>query len=145
MCSSDLGVGLLNAACIVGAAAVAHRVGGRRPYLLVLLVGAVLAWTMGSELIFDVWQPHALVLVYLLLAVLAWAMAEGHAWTIPGSVAIVSLLVQTHLSYVYLAPITLLAGVVIHLAASRDWRRLVRPLLWSIPVVVLAWVAGYST
>lgn len=134
-----IGVGVMNAACIVGAAMVAHRVGGRRPYLLVLLVGAVLAWTMGSELIFDVWQPHALVLVYLLLAVLAWAMAEGHAWTLPGSVAILSLLVQTHLSFVYLAPATLLAGVAIHLAASRDWRRLVRPALWSLPVVALAW------
>jgi len=134
-----IGVGLLNGACLVGAAALAHRVDGRRAYLLTLLVGAVIAWSMGSELIFDVWQPHALVLVYLLLAVLAWAMAEGHAWTIPGSVAIVTFLVQTHLSYVYLAPITLLAGVVIHLAMTRDWRRLVRPALWSIPVALVLW------
>lgn len=134
-----IGVGALNATCLVGAAAVAHRVAGRRGFLLTLLVGAVVAWSMGSELIFDVWQPHALVLVFLLLAVLAWAMAEGHAWTIPGSVAIVSLLVQTHLSYVYLAPITLLAGVAIHLAATRDWRRLLRPLAWSVPVALVLW------
>lgn len=134
-----IGVGLLNAACLVGAGAVAFRVDGRRAYLLTLLVGAVVAWSMGSELIFDVWQPHALVLVYLLLALLAWAMAEGHAWTIPGSVAIVTFLVQTHLSYVYLAPITLLAGVVIHLATTRDWRRLIRPVVWSIPVALVLW------
>ncbi|MFM7618029.1 MAG: hypothetical protein ACKO72_11295, partial [Actinomycetes bacterium] len=134
-----IGVGLVNGACLVGAATVAHRVAGRRGYLLVLLVGALIVWSMGSELIFDVWQPHVLVLVYLLLAVLAWAMAEGRAWTIPGSVALVSLLVQTHLSYVYLAPATLLAGVVIHLARTRDWRVLVRPLVWSVPIAVVLW------
>ena len=134
-----IGVGLLNAACLVGAAAAARRVAGRRAFLLTLLVGAVIAWSMGSELIFDVWQPHALVLVYLLLAVLAWAMAEGHVWTIPGSVAIVTLLVQTHLSYVYLAPITLLAGVVIHVASTREWRRLLRPIAWSVPVALVLW------
>ena len=134
-----IGVGLLNATCLLGAATVGYRVAGRRGYLLALLVGAVIAWSMGSELIFDVWQPHALVFVYLLLAVLAWAMAEGHAWTIPGSVALVSLLVQTHLSYVYLAPITLLAGVVIHLVSTRDWRRVVRPAAWSLPVAFILW------
>jgi len=134
-----IGVGLVNGACLVGAAAVAHRVAGRRAYLLTLGVAMVIVWSMGSELIFDVWQPHVLVLAYLLLAVLAWATAEGRVWTIPGSVALVSLLVQTHLSYVYLAPLTLLAGVAIHLVRTRDIRSIMRPALWSVPVALVLW------
>jgi hypothetical protein len=134
-----IGVGLVNGACLVGAAAVSYRIAGRRGYVLTLLVGSLIVWSMGSELIFDVWQPHVLVLPYLLLAVLAWAAAEGRVWTIPGSVALVSLLVQTHLSYVYLAPLTLVAGVALHLAHTRDWRSLVRPLIWSVPVALVLW------
>jgi len=134
-----IGVGIVNGACLVGAAAVAHRIAGRRGFLLTLLVGSVIVWSMGSELIFDVWQPHVLVLVYLLLAVLAWAAGEGRVWTIPGSVALVSLLVQTHLSYVYLAPLTLLAGVAIHLVRTRDLRSILRPVLWSAPLALVLW------
>lgn len=135
-----IGVGLLNAACLMGAAVMAHRVAGRRAFVLVLLIGSTIAWSMGSELIYDVWQPHVLVMPFLLLTVLAWAMAEGRVLALPWAMALVSLLVQSHLSYVYLAPLAVVAGIVGHLVATRgEWRTLLRPAAWSIGVVAIAW------
>ena len=97
-------------------------------------------WSMGSELIYDVWQPHVLVLPFLLLAVLGWSIAEGHLAALPWSVAVLSLLVQSHLSYVYLAPLIVIAGLVLHLVAVRGaWRPLLRPVAWSAAVAAVAW------
>ena len=71
-------------------------------------------------------------LPFLLLAVLGWAIAEGHLLALPCSVAVLSLLVQSHLSYVYLAPLVVIAGIVLHLVAVRGaWRPLLRPVAWS--------------
>ena len=51
-----------NILAIVGAAWAAHRAGGERAMVLVTALSAGLAWSMGSELLFDAWQPHALLL-----------------------------------------------------------------------------------
>lgn len=137
---SVVGVATLNAVCLIAAAVMAHRVGGRRAYALVLLVGSVLTWSMGSALLYDVWQPHALVLPFLLLLVLAWAIAEGRLLVLPWACLVASLLVQTHVSYTYLAPVVIVTGVVLALVADRAaWRTLGRPLAWSGGVVLVAW------
>ena len=44
----------LNISSIIGAAIVAYRVRGRSAYLSFLLISSILAWGMGSELLFDV-------------------------------------------------------------------------------------------
>lgn len=135
-----IGVGLLNASCIIAAAIMAHRVGGRVAYLLLLLVTAILASSMGSELIFDVWQPHSLVFPFFLLIILAWAIAEGHVFALPWSVAVASLLIQTHLSYVYIAPATIAFGLILYMATSHfAWRRLKSPLVIGVVVAGLLW------
>ena len=90
-----------NILAIVGAAWAAHRAGGVRAMVLATALSAGLAWSMGSELLFDAWQPHALLLPFWCLLVMLWALAAGDLRMAPFVVGIASLLVQTHLSYVY--------------------------------------------
>ncbi len=139
-----IGVAALNAACLLAAAVIAHRVGGRIAFLLILLVGASFAWSMGSELIYDVWQPHSLLYPFFLLIVLAWSVAEGRLKGLAWSIAVASLLIQTHLSYVYLAPLIILVGVALYLWSQRAGfaaalRSLKKPVLWSVVVGVVLW------
>jgi len=135
-----VGVATLNGACLIGAAAMAHRVAGRRAFALALLAGSVLAWSMGSNLLYDVWQPHALVMAFLLLLVLAWVVAAGRVGALPWAGAVASLLVQTHVSYAYLAPVVVLAGLAFAVLEDRaSWRRLAAPATWTIGVVLVLW------
>lgn len=135
-----LGVGALNIACIIGAAFMAYRIRGRSAFLAFLAVTSILAWGMGSELLFDVWQPHSLLFPFLCFLVLVWALACGRVLALPWGVAIGSYLLQTHLSYIYLVPALLVAGLAIGFSAKpRDRREIVRAFAWSIGVVALAW------
>lgn len=139
-----IGVGAMNAACLLAAAVIAHRVAGRIAFLLILLVGASFAWSMGSELIYDVWQPHSLLFPFFLLIVLAWSFAEGKLKALAWSIAVASLLIQTHLSYVYLAPLIILVGVFLYLWSQRAGfvaalGSLKRPVLWSVGVGIVLW------
>lgn len=107
-----VGVALLNVASVVGIALVARRRLGA-PGMAVAAAGAAgLVWSMGSELLFDPWQPHALMLPALAFVVLAWAVTDGDLVVLPWALAVGSLLVQTHLSYAYLVPILVVTGLV---------------------------------
>jgi hypothetical protein len=140
-----------NLAAIVGAAWAAQRVGGQRAMVLTTALSAGLAWTMGSELLFDPWQPHAMLLPFWCLLVMCWALAAGDLLMAPFVVAIASLLVQTHLSFVYVvaiigaATVVMTAAGLVRLArvggatwdAERSW--LQRMGLWTAGVAVVAW------
>jgi hypothetical protein len=139
-----IGVMAANVAAIVGAAVVARRIGGDRAMTLVALLSAGLAWSMGSELLFDAWQPHSMILPFWLVLVLAWGVATGDLVLLPWLVGVASLVVQTHLSFVYVTAAVGAAAVAVGLGwpAGRDDRRSARrgPLLWSLGVAVLAWL-----
>lgn len=109
-----IGVGSVNVAAIVAMSAISRRIGQWRTQRWFLLAGAALSWTMGSELLFDIWQAHALMLPFLLYLVLLIAVAEAKAWAVPWVLGIASLLVQTHISYAYI--LVLLTPVAIVLA-----------------------------
>ena len=140
-----------NLAAIAGAAWAAQRVGGQRAMVLTTALSAGLAWSLGSELLFDPWQPHAMLLPFWCLLVMCWALAAGDLLMAPFVVAIASLLVQTHLSFVYVVAIIGAATVVMTSAglvrmaraggavwdAERSW--LQRIGLWTAGVGVLAW------
>ena len=135
-----VGVTLLNVACLLGAAVMAHRIAGRRAFVLVLLAGSTLAWSMGSEYLFDVWQPNQLVFPFLLLLVLGWAVAAGRVWALPWACGIGSVIIQTHVSYVYLVPVVVLTGVVLAVVADRTRPRiLLAPLAAGAGVTLVVW------
>ena len=72
-----VGVMVANIAAVVLAAWAARRVGGELAMVLVTALSAGLAWSMGSELLYDAWQPHAMLLPFWALLILLWALAAG--------------------------------------------------------------------
>jgi hypothetical protein len=147
-----IGAALLNVAAIVGIAWVAHRRGGLVLLVPAMLATSVLGWTLGSELLFDPWQPHAMLLPFLCFLFVAWGMTDGDLALVPWAVVLGSLLVQTHLSYGFTVPVLAavgLVGIAWRLrAAQRDgtaepgaWRgRVARVGSLSIGLGVLCWI-----
>jgi hypothetical protein len=118
-----LGIGLINAAATVGVAIVGHRLAGRTGSILATLTAAALAHSLGSGMLTDPWNPHALILPCLLLCMLTWAMAAGSFTMMPWLLAVGSLCVQTHLGYAYLVPAACVIGVVgTAIVHRRRWR-----------------------
>jgi hypothetical protein len=105
-----IGVLLLNSAAIVGIAAVAYRRGGPVAGTVAMAMTAGLTWTMGSELLFDPWQPHAMLLPFLFFVVLVWSLACGDLVLLPVAVGVASLVLETHLSYAVLVPVLAIWG-----------------------------------
>ncbi len=147
-----VGTAVLNVVCIVAMAVMAHRRGGTARAVGVLAAAAALGWTMGTDLVVDPWQPHALLFPFLLFLVLVWSLVEGDLLALPVAVAVGSLLVQTHLSYAVLVPA--LGGLGVAAIAVRAWgtrrtapefwrghrRSLVRAGFVTAIVAALAWV-----
>jgi hypothetical protein len=106
-----IGVGLLNSLTVGGIAWTAHRRGGPLLVVVAMLATTVMCWSMGSQMLFDPWQPHALLLPFLLYLFLAWSLACGDRVALPWMVFVGSLLVQTHLTYAYNVPALFLVGV----------------------------------
>ena len=96
-----VGVGAVNAASVAAISAWSHSIGGWRLQRLMLAASALLTWAMGSELLIDIWQAHALLLPFLLFLTLMTGIAVRRARCIPWAVGVASLLVQTHISYIY--------------------------------------------
>lgn len=132
-----IGVTILNAACVVGIAIFARRAGGARGAVAAVASAAALAWTMGSTLLYDPWNPHVVLFPLLLLLVLAWAMAAGDTLALPVAVAVASLVVQTHGSQVLVVPV-LCAACALRLVALRRWE-VVRPALAALVVLLVCW------
>lgn len=118
-----LGVGAINMAAIVGTALVAHRVGGRRACLLATAVASMLAYTLGSAMLTDPWNPHVLVLPALFMLVCTWAVAAGDLVVLPWLFVACSLCLQTHLGYAYLVPALVVTALIGAFAVyRRRWR-----------------------
>lgn len=137
-----IGVATINAICVVGIAVAARHVGGRAFERVMVLAAALLAWSMGSELLIDIWQAHALLLPFLLLLVLLVGVAVRRDRCAPWAVAAASLLVQTHISYAYVLVVLLVAVVAVRRAVPArggepfDRRRWVQ----AVAVAVVLWL-----
>ncbi len=107
-----IGTAVLNAAAaVIGPVAVRSGVGPRAGWVAVVC-SALMAFTMGSELLVDPWNPHLAVLPLWCAMCCAWAvLAGGVGWGAVG-VFFVSLSLQTHLSFVPVAGIIAVALVV---------------------------------
>ncbi len=142
-----IGVALVNVLCIVLAAVAARRIGGPVFETWTLIVSAALAWTMGSELLFDIFQAHALLFPFLCALVLLVGATTGHRFTWPWLVLIWSIVLQTHISYAYIGVVVVTVAVAVAVAWAPPPRRLwwsdvvrSRSLLWSVAVGVVVWI-----
>lgn len=135
-----LGVAVINAACVIAVAAVARRVGGVRAVVAAMAAASAMAWSMGSELLFDPWQPHSLLFPCLLLLVLCWGLACGRLLLLPAVVGVASLLVGTHLSYGVLVPAVAGGATVAAMTHARGrGRDAGRAVLASVVVAAVCW------
>ncbi len=106
-----IGVGVLNIASIVGISIASRHIGGWSMQRWMLLAAAALSWSMGSEMLFDIWQAHALLLPFLLLLVLMVGCTAGKGGCVPWAVFVGSVLIQTHISYAYVLGALVIAAV----------------------------------
>ena len=140
-----IAVAALNVAAVTGASLAARTIGGRRLQCVVLAAASMLIWTMGSELLIDIWQPHALLLPFLALIVLALGLSAGEIRWMPWAVGLTSLVIQTHVAYVYAVAALVLAVAILNGRrvgrSRRSWRRLFtsRTALASWTVGAVAW------
>ncbi len=141
---SILAAGALNIASIVVAVRQGLHFGGRRGEALMAVAAAGLAWTLGSEMLTDIWQPHNLVLPFLAFMACTVAVATGRWRSLAWAVGIGSMVMGAHLSFAYL--VLALLGASIACAwwldrgrqTGRDgWRRGVSV---AVGVGLLAWL-----
>ena len=119
-----VGVALVNIAALIGIAVFAYRRGGALVGTIAVTVTAALCWAMGSELLYDPWQPHSLLLPFLFFAVLVWSLACGDFWALPFVAFVGSLVLQTHLTYAVLVPVFIVFGLLmVGLGLRRERRR----------------------
>ena len=100
--AAAVGVAMINIACVVGISVVARRVGGWGFERVMLIVTAVLTWSMGSEMLIDIWQANALILPFVLFLMMMLGLSAGDGALIPWALGVGTLLVQTHVSYAYI-------------------------------------------
>ena len=125
------GVALVNSLSIVGIAVFAYRRGGALLGTIAMAATAALCWAMGSELLFEPWGPHAVLLPFLFFLVLVWSMTCGDLLALPFAMGVGSLVVQTHLSYIILVPLLGAWGILgLVLALRRERGR--GPDAWAV-------------
>jgi hypothetical protein len=142
-----VGVALINIASILGIAAVARRQAGPTAVVVAMAAATGLGWALGSELLFEPWQPHSLLFPFLCFLFMVWALVCGDVALLPWAVGLASYIAQTHVGYSVVVP-ALGAGAVV-VAGVRLWRsRHVDPQGWrarrrrtSRSIVVAAIVA----
>jgi hypothetical protein len=142
-----IGVSALNLGFIVLAALAARRIAGVRYEAWTLVTAGALAWTLGSEVLFDTFQAHALLFPFLAALVLLTGAMTGHGWTWPWLVFVWSVILQTHISFAYIGVVVVATALVVAIPTipvpRRAWLRAQtrsRWLVWSAAVVVLAWI-----
>jgi hypothetical protein len=109
------GIAAINVAAIVGIAVAVRHTAGSGAMLVALAAVALLVRALGSKMLTDPWNPHAVLLTSLAMFVFTWAVAAGRFEFAPWLVAAGSLCLQTHLGYAFIVP-TCLA-----IAAAGGW------------------------
>jgi len=136
--AAAIGVALINIVMVCVISAAAHRVGGWAFQRWALLATALMAWSMGSELLIDIWQANALIFAFIALLIIGVGIAAGDDGLLPWAAVITTLLLQTHISYAYI-----FVFIVLGVVGVRVWqRREIDSSQWRRPVGVSAAIIG---
>jgi hypothetical protein len=136
-----LGIAAINAVAIVLLGWLVRRLLGDTAAIIAMAFSALLAWSMGSEMLFDPWSQHAPLLPFALFLVAAWAVFADDLVALPVLAISGSYVLQTHLSYIVLVPT--LAAVAVgaqawRLRRDRESRR-AKWLAIGLAAVLLCW------
>lgn len=140
-----IGVALVNILAVTTICVFSFRRGGRRTALAGLAATAAIVYTMGSEMLFDPWNPHILMLICMAMLVTAWGIALGDRWAWPVYIALASYSLQTHLGYAYFIPGVLLMSLATGWLIARTcpggprWLPSRRTLVVSVITGVVLW------
>ena len=138
---SILAAAALNMAAMVVAVRQGFHAGGRRGEALMAVAAGGLGWTLGSEMLTDIWQPHNLVLPFLAFMACVIAVAGGRWRSLAWAVGIGSMVMGAHLSFAYLVLALLLVSMVMAWFVDRDgrdgWRK---GVVVAVGVGALAWL-----
>jgi hypothetical protein len=135
-----VGMAVLNGASVLAASLLVRRLLGRGAMMVVLMGALALEFIVGSALLVDPWNPHAMVFPFLVVTVATWGIALGDRRSIAWFVVSGSYCLQVHLGAAFVVP---LLGVVAAIVGWRTHRRAeVHPLRpdrrWAIGVGSLA-------
>jgi hypothetical protein len=141
-----IGVGAVNVASIIGISWASRRIGGWPMQRWMLVAAAALAWSMGSELLIDIWQAHALLLPFLFFLVLLTGCSAGNYYLLPATVGVATLLIQTHITYAYILILLILISFATFWMMHRPVGRVApiavvrsRPVVLSTFVILVLW------
>ena len=127
-----IGLGLINAAAVAAIAWLLHRTMGAPAATAGMALCACLSWSMGSEMLYDPWNPYATLFPFALFLVSAWCLVAGDRVALLVMAFSGSYVLQTHLSYSLLVPgmaLFAVATVVVRLALRRRADREAWPAL----------------
>lgn len=133
-----LAMASINTAALVGSMRLAARHGGRALGLGVAVGLVVLVRSLGLGHITSIWNPAAAVLPFVALVWVVWAMTDERPALLPWAVALGSLVLQCHLTY--LGPVAVLAVATV-IALVRGPRPTGVGLAVVVLVAVACWVA----
>jgi hypothetical protein len=99
-----VGMALVNGAALGLLGWLVHRRLGTTAAVVAYALSACLAWSLGSEMLYDPWSQYAPLLPFALFVVAVWCTVAGDAVAAPIAVVAGSYALQTHLSYALLVP-----------------------------------------
>jgi hypothetical protein len=142
-----LGAGAVNLASIVGIGLLCRRRGGAGLVVVTMAATALVAASLGRDLLVSPWNPHIALLPMMLMFVAAWLTAEGRPWALPALALAGSFVAQAHLGYIGIAALVMacaVAGHVWHVLRARragdpGASRLGTPHLVAAVILVVCW------
>lgn len=136
-----IGSALVNAASVVAVWIAARRMFRPAVVVAVMLGTTLFVASLGLSWLIDARQQAAMVMPLFALLWMSAAMWIGSGVAVPISVVIVSLIVQTHFTYVYAAGLVFVAGLVGYVLATwtsrSNWGRVA---IWSVILGALCWI-----
>jgi hypothetical protein len=114
-------IALVNIMAILGVGWLLRRGHGSAAATIGLAAMALLAWSMGSELLYDPWPTYSPLFALVLVLVAVWCAVAGDLVALPVLVAAGSYVAQAHLSF---GPMVAgLVGFTAIASAATTWRR----------------------
>ena len=102
----------INGGAVLGITLIARRRGGLPLLIITSVFVLLLVRTLGAQFQRDPWNPYVTLLPFLLLLFVTWSIACGDRWALPVGAGVGSFLVQTHVGYVLVVTVVVVAGFV---------------------------------